>query len=80
MSKARILIVDDDPDLTSALQVILESADYTVTIAGNRVSGMEKMRSERPDLLYETLFSRRKVTLFQGKYYWIRFNSIGIDL
>ena len=51
MSKARILIVDDDPDLTSALQVILESADYTVTSACNRVLGMEKLRNERPDLL-----------------------------
>ncbi len=51
MGKARILIVDDDPDLTSALQVILESADYTVTVACNRVSGMEKLRIERPDLL-----------------------------
>ena len=51
MSKAKILIVDDDPDLTSALQVILESADYTVTISNNRVSGMEKIRNERPDLL-----------------------------
>lgn len=51
MGKARILIVDDDPDLTSALQVILESADYTVTVACDRASGMEKMRSERPDLL-----------------------------
>jgi len=51
MSKARILIVDDDPDLTSALQVILESADYTVSSAGVRTSGMEKLRSEKPDLL-----------------------------
>ena len=51
MGKARILIVDDDPDLTSALQVILESSDYTVIVAGERSSGMEKMRSEKPNLL-----------------------------
>jgi CheY-like chemotaxis protein len=51
MGKARILIVDDDPDLRSALQVVLESADYTVTSACNRVLGMEKLRSESPDLL-----------------------------
>ena len=51
MSQSKILIIDDDQDLTSALQVILESSGYSVTVAGDRVSGMDKMRSEHPDLL-----------------------------
>jgi two-component system alkaline phosphatase synthesis response regulator PhoP len=33
--KKRILIVDDDPDFSTAIQKILSSANYDVDVAGN---------------------------------------------
>ena len=51
MENAKILIVDDDLDFTKALQVILESEQYTVVTAVDRTEGMEKIRIEEPDLL-----------------------------
>ena len=47
----KILIVDDDLDLTKALKVTLESERYTVVTAGSRAEGMEKVRAEKPDLI-----------------------------
>ena len=51
MENAKILIVDDDLDFTKALQTILESERYTVITAVDRIEGMEKIRSEKPDLV-----------------------------
>ena len=44
-------IVDDDEDLRDSVAAILEGQDYLVSTAGDREEGMEKMRSEKPDLL-----------------------------
>ena len=51
MENAKILIVDDDLDLTKAFQVTLENEQYTVLIAADRTEGMEKVRAVKPDLL-----------------------------
>ena len=51
MENAKILIVDDDLDLTSALKVTLESENYSVVTASDRMEGMEKIRTERPDII-----------------------------
>ena len=51
MENAKILIVDDDLDLTKALKVTLESEDYSVVTASDRTEGMEKIENERPDLV-----------------------------
>lgn len=51
MGNARILIVDDDKDLTTAIKVTLESKDYEVVTAGGRDEGMEKLNAEKPDLI-----------------------------
>ena len=48
---AKILIVDDDQDLRESLQVILENRQYSVVTAGDKEEGMEKIRSEKPDLV-----------------------------
>lgn len=50
MGSAKILIVDDDVDLTKVMQTILESQDYTVLAAADREEGMEKIRTDKPDL------------------------------
>ena len=51
MENSKILIVDDDEDLRDSVAAILEGQDYSVSTAGDREGGMEKMRSEKPDLL-----------------------------
>ncbi len=51
MASSRILIIDDDQDLTTALQTILESKEYSVRVAGNPDEGMMKLNAEKPDLI-----------------------------
>ena len=48
---ARILIVDDDPDVTEATRIFLEQADHTVECAYNRQEGMQAVHRFKPDLL-----------------------------
>jgi two-component system alkaline phosphatase synthesis response regulator PhoP len=51
MEKHKILIVDDDVDLSGSLKVIFEHAGYDAMTAGSRSEGMEKVRKEQPDLI-----------------------------
>lgn len=47
---AKILLVDDDPIFVEATKTILES-QYRVITAHNGEEGLEKARSEKPDLI-----------------------------
>jgi two-component system alkaline phosphatase synthesis response regulator PhoP len=47
----KILIVDDDPDLVEAVTMILESKNYEVSAAYGGIEGLEKARTENPDLI-----------------------------
>jgi len=49
--KAKILVIDDDPDFVVAVTPILESALYDVVSASNPEEGKEKIFSEKPDLI-----------------------------
>ena len=51
MANERILIVDDDLDLTEAFKAIFENANYSVSTDSDRIEGMEKIKSEQPDLI-----------------------------
>jgi DNA-binding response OmpR family regulator len=48
---AKILVVDDDPDMREALQMILESADYTVVTGEDGEECLSMIKQEQPDLL-----------------------------
>ena len=50
MSK-KILLVDDDPDMVEAVATILESKRYRVAAAYGGIEGLEKARTENPDLI-----------------------------
>jgi len=50
MANAKIMIVDDDPDYINVVKTILEREQYTVVTAGDKIEGMEKIRTEKPDL------------------------------
>ncbi|HLO67625.1 MAG TPA: response regulator [Holophaga sp.] len=48
---ARILIVDDDPDIVEAGTLFLEREGHTVSAAYNRPDGMKAVEAFQPDLL-----------------------------
>jgi two-component system response regulator MprA len=48
---ARVLVVDDDPQLRLALTRALELDGYTVTTAGNGVKALELVTQDRPDVM-----------------------------
>jgi CheY-like chemotaxis protein len=51
MNRKKILIVDDDPSFLEICSAILEESDYQVYTASSSKEGLEKLVSERPDLL-----------------------------
>ncbi|RTL52250.1 MAG: response regulator [Rhodocyclaceae bacterium] len=51
MSGARLLLVDDDPDLLRLLAIRLESAGYGVTTARSGESALAHLAAERPQLV-----------------------------
>src|SRR4030095_14571809 len=51
MSKARILIVDDDPDLLRLLTFRLEGADYTVESADSAERALARLSVAMPQLV-----------------------------
>jgi len=49
--KAKILLVDDDPDILEAMSAVLTTHDYAVITATDGQEGLVKLRLERPDLM-----------------------------
>lgn len=48
---AKILIIDDDPDIVLATRMVLENAGYTVVAAASRDAGLEMVKDENPDMI-----------------------------
>ena len=48
---AKILIVDDDPDITFATELFLKKAQHEVQTASNRADGMQAIEEGNPDLI-----------------------------
>jgi two-component system alkaline phosphatase synthesis response regulator PhoP len=48
---ARILVVDDDPDLVESVSMILEKKNHAVIAAYGGVEGLEKAQTEKPDAI-----------------------------
>ncbi len=51
MKKRLILIIDDDPDITMAMRLVLETRDYEVASATNGKEGLAKAEQLVPDLI-----------------------------
>lgn len=49
--KARILVIDDDPDFRKIVTIMLESGSYSVITAQNPQEGKKKLLGEKPDLI-----------------------------
>ncbi len=50
-AKKKILVLDDEPDVVTYLVSLLEDNDYITVSAADGVEGMEKVKSEKPDLI-----------------------------
>ncbi len=48
---AKILIVDDDPDITFTTGLFLKKAQHEVLTASNRAEGMKAIEDDHPDLI-----------------------------
>lgn len=48
---AKILIVDDDPDVLDAARLVLEREGHEIATAATRTEGMAKVEEFKPDLL-----------------------------
>ena len=48
---AKILMIDDDPDVVMATRIPLEANDYEFYSAGNGEEGLEKIKDVNPDLI-----------------------------
>lgn len=51
MSDRKILVIDDDPDILDAVSIVLKSENYIVVTAMDGQEGVEKFKSEKPDLV-----------------------------
>ena len=56
---AKILLVDDDPDLQIAMGAVLQSRNYTVISARDGEEALSKLREEVPDLMILDLMMPR---------------------
>ena len=49
--KAKILLVDDDPDIIEAMTAVLLAHKYNVVVAKDGEEGLARLRAEKPDLM-----------------------------
>lgn len=75
MTKKKILVVEDEAELTGAIQIRLEQAGYEVLIAYDGQEALEKARTENPDLIVLDLMLPKidgykvcRLLKFDGKY------------
>ncbi len=48
---ARVLVVDDDPDMRLAIASVLKSRSYQVIEAGDGLEALRKLEEEKPDIM-----------------------------
>lgn len=48
---AKILIIDDDPDIVESLRVVLQSQGHHVESALSGIDGLKKVEADSPDLI-----------------------------
>ncbi len=58
--KAKILIVDDDPDILVAIGAVLEARGYQMVTARDGEEGLAKLKEASPDLMILDLLMPRK--------------------
>jgi len=56
---AKILVVDDDPEIREAISLILEANGYKVVTAQDGIDGLNKLKVDKPDLMVLDLLMPR---------------------
>ncbi|HZV48016.1 MAG TPA: response regulator [Thermodesulfovibrionales bacterium] len=56
---AKILVVDDDPEIREAISLILEANGYKVVTAQDGIDGLNKLKVDNPDLMILDLLMPR---------------------
>ena len=51
MVKKKILIVDDNEDVSRGLRILFRAHDYVTVLAGDAVTAISQAKSENPDLI-----------------------------
>jgi len=56
---AKILIIDDDPDIVEAIRIVLESKKYQVDSAADSQEGLKIIKKDKPDLIILDIMMNR---------------------
>lgn len=59
MSKAKIMVIDDDADFIDFVRIVLESGGYEVRTAMSQEEGWKKLDEEVPDLITLDMMMRK---------------------
>ncbi len=51
MTEKKILVIDDEPDIIAMIETVFKTKNYKVVSANNGAEGLEKVYSEKPDLV-----------------------------
>ena len=62
---AKILIIDDDPDIVTSVKLSLESVGHQVIAASGGEEGLQKIQHDRPDLIILDVMMETKTEGFQ---------------
>lgn len=72
----KIAIIDDDPDIVEATQMLLTAKGYDVVSAGNVQDALELVKSESPDLIVLDVMMEEPD---DGFYLANKFRKMGIE-
>jgi DNA-binding NtrC family response regulator len=75
---ARILVIDDDPDMRAFLEEILKSAGHEVILAADGREGVERHSTSPADLVITDLFMPKQEGLETIQEFRTRFPEIAI--
>lgn len=56
---AKILVVDDDPEIREAISLVLDAKGYEVVTAEDGIDGLNKLKDAKPDLMILDLLMPR---------------------
>jgi CheY-like chemotaxis protein len=62
---AKILVIDDDPDIVTAVRMTLESAKHQVVTATSGEQGLEKVKAEKPEMIIMDVMMETHTAGFQ---------------